>query len=95
MSEQPVVEELEDQVERTFLAWRRTALSLVGAAALIGHLVADHTGRLPVAATLVGLGAMVGYAWLTPGRLVAESALGLVLGTLLLGALALLGVLAS
>ena len=84
-----------DQEERTLLAWRRTALSLVAAGALIGHLASDPAGRLPVAVVLAGLAGVVAFAWLTPGRHVAAAGLSLVVGVLLLSALALLSLLAS
>ena len=84
-----------DQEQRTLLAWRRIALSLMAAGALIGHLAGDPAGRVPVAAVLAGLGGVIAYAWLTPGRHVAAAGLSLVLGVLLLSALALLSLLAA
>ena len=81
--------------ERTLLAWRRTALSFVAAGALIGHLATDPAGRVPVAVVLAGLGGVVAFAWLTPGRHAAAAGLSLVVGVVLLSALALLTLLGS
>lgn len=79
-----------DQEERTLLAWRRTALSLVAAGILIGHLASESAGSVAVAVVLTGLAGVVAFAWLSPGRRVAAAGLSVVLGVLLLGALALL-----
>lgn len=78
-----------DQPERTLLAWRRTALALVAAGVLIVHLAEDAAGPTVVACVLVGLGAVVAFVWLTPGRHIAAAALGLTIGVVLLGVLAL------
>ncbi len=83
-------EHLGDQQERTLLAWRRTALSLVAAGALIGHLASEPAGPVAVAVVLAGLAGVVGFAWLTPDRSVAAAGLSVVLGVLLLSGLALL-----
>ena len=79
-----------DHEERTLLAWRRTALSLVAAGALIGHLATESAGPVAVAVVLAGLGGVVAFAWLVPGRQVAAAGLSLALGVLLLSGLALL-----
>ena len=83
-------EHLGDQQARTLLAWRRTALSLVAAGALIGHLASEQTWPLAVAVVLAGLAGVVAFAWLSPGRSVAAAGLSVVLGVLLLGLLALM-----
>ena len=92
MSEPLPHPDLGDQEGRTLLAWRRTALSLVAAGALIGHLATDPAGSAAVALVLAGLGGVVAFAWLSPGRRVAAAGLALVVGVLLLSALALLSV---
>ena len=79
-----------DQVERTLLAWRRTALSFVAAGALIGHLASESVGPIAVAVVLTGLAGVVAFAWLVPGRRVAAAGLSVVVGVLLLSGLALL-----
>jgi len=83
-------EHLGDQVERTQLAWRRTALSLVAAGALIGHLASEAVEPGAVAVVLTGLAGVVAFAWLVPGRRVGAAGLSVVAGVLLLGGLALL-----
>jgi uncharacterized membrane protein YidH (DUF202 family) len=82
-----------DQPERTVLAWRRTALSLVAAGAVGGHLVADRVGRLVVGLSLAGLAGVVASCWRSPDRRVAVAGAALVGGVLLLGALSLVAVL--
>jgi uncharacterized membrane protein YidH (DUF202 family) len=82
--------DLGDQEGRTLLAWRRTALSLVAAGALIGHLATDPAGSVAVAVVLAGLGGVVAFAWLSPGRRVGAAGFALVVGVLLLSGLALL-----
>jgi uncharacterized membrane protein YidH (DUF202 family) len=86
---------LNDQPERTLLAWRRTALSLVGAGAVGGHLVVDRVGRLVVGMSLAGLAVVVASCWLSPDRRVAAAGAALVGGVLLLGGLSLVAVLSG
>ena len=82
-----------DQYERTLLAWRRTALSLVATGLLVVHLAGRHgTGdarRDPGG----DLGGSVAFVWLGRGRRWAATGLALVLGVVLLGGVALGGVL--
>ena len=85
-------EDPRDQYERTLLAWRRTALSLVAAGLLVGHLSVRDAGRPALAATLVGIVGVVGFVWLSRGRRIGVTGLALVLGVLLLGTMALIGV---
>jgi putative membrane protein len=87
------VPELEDQRERTLLAWRRTALSLAAAGILAGHFATDPAGPVPVFLAFVLLAAAVGYAWLAPGARTATAGASLVAGVLVLGVLALVSVL--
>ena len=87
-----VDEDFHDQHERTLLAWRRTALSLVATGLLVAHLAARDSGPVVLALTLGGTAAAVGYVWLSHERSVGAAGLGLVLGVLLLGVVALLGV---
>ena len=86
-------EDFHDQHERTLLAWRRTALSLVAAGLLVAHLAARDVGTVLLAVTLAGTSAAVGFVWLSHGRSTGAAGIGLVLGVVLLGAVALLGVL--
>jgi uncharacterized membrane protein YidH (DUF202 family) len=88
-------EELDDQLERTLLSWRRTALSLLAAGLLVGHLAAQRTGVLTLVVTLLGISAVVGFVWLGRGHRTGSVGLALVLGVLLLGGVALVGVLAG
>ena len=88
-------EDLDDQLERTLLAWRRTALSLVAAGLLVGHLTAQRTGVPALVLTLLGSSAVVGFVWLGHAHRTAASGLALVLGVLLLGSVALVGVVAG
>ena len=81
-----------DQQARTLLAWRRTALSLVAAGVLAGHLSLDRAGRGPVTAALLALAAVVAVAWLVPLRQPAAAGLALVVGVTVLDGLALLTV---
>jgi uncharacterized membrane protein YidH (DUF202 family) len=83
----------DDQYERTLLAWRRTALSLVATGLLVGHLASRDQGSATLAITLVGTSGIVAFVWLGRGRLVGATGLALVLGVLLLGGVALGGVL--
>ena len=55
--------ELEDQRERTLLAWRRTALSLAVAGILAGHFATDPAGPVLVVFALV----RSPPRWPTPG----------------------------
>lgn len=82
----------DDQWERTLLAWRRTALSMVAAGLLVGHLTAQRTGGVALAVTLVGIAAVVAFVWLGHGRLVGAAGIALVFGVMLLGGVALVGV---
>ena len=86
-------EDFHDQHERTLLAWRRTALSLVAAGLLVAHLAARDVGTVLLAVTLAGTAAAVGFVWLSHGRSTGAAGIGLVLGVALLGTVALLGVL--
>jgi uncharacterized membrane protein YidH (DUF202 family) len=89
----PLDDDPDDQFERTQLSWRRTALSLVAAGILVAHLSARSIGPTALVLTLTGTAAVVGFVWLSHGRLVGGAGLGLVLGVLLLGAMALTAVL--
>ena len=71
------------------LAWRRTALSMVAAGALVAHVASDAAGPA-LAVVLLGMAGVVAFAWLVPGQRVAAAGLGLVIGVVLLGGLALL-----
>jgi uncharacterized membrane protein YidH (DUF202 family) len=83
---------LDDQPERTLLAWRRTALSLFAAGLLVAQLAVRDLGAVALAATLIGTAAAVGFVWLNPDQRTGVAGLGLVLGVLLLGTMGLLGV---
>ena len=85
-------EDSHDQYERTQLAWRRTALSLVVAGLLVAHLAARDSGAPALVVTLAGTSAVVTFVWLSHGRLIGAAGLVLVLGMLLLGVTALVGV---
>ena len=86
-------EDARDQYERTQLAWRRTALSLVATGLLVAHLAARDTGPVALVATLSATAAVVAFVWLSShGRRVGAAGLALVLGVLLLGAVTLVGV---
>jgi uncharacterized membrane protein YidH (DUF202 family) len=85
-------EDFHDQHERTLLAWRRTALSLVAAGLLVAHLAARDVGTGALALTLAGTAAAVGFVWLSHDRSTGAAGFGLVVGVVLLGAVALLGV---
>ena len=87
--------ELEDQQERTLLAWRRTALSLVATGLLVGHLSVVGTGRPALLLLLGGLGAVLGFVWLGRVRWVGVTGLALVAGVVLLGLLAARGIVAG
>jgi uncharacterized membrane protein YidH (DUF202 family) len=88
-------EDPQDQVERTLLSWRRTALSLTATALLVGHLAARFHGPTVLVVTLLGTAAVVSYVWLWSGRdgPVAMTGLAMVLGVLLLAVMALSAVL--
>jgi uncharacterized membrane protein YidH (DUF202 family) len=88
----PLEQDLGDQVERTLLAWRRTALSLVVAGLLVGHLAVGDAGRPTLIATLAGVAAVVAFVWLSGGRRIGAAGLVLVAGVLLLGGLSLSGI---
>jgi uncharacterized membrane protein YidH (DUF202 family) len=82
----PAGQARDDQYERTVLAWRRTALALVAT----GLLVAQLSAALLV--TLIGAAAAVGVVSRSDERKVGAAGLVLVLGVLVLGAVALTGV---
>ena len=85
-------QDLDDQYERTLLAWRRTALSLVAAGLLVGHLAVGDAGRPALVFTLAGVAAVVGFVWLSGGHRIGATGLVLVAGVALLGGLALAGI---
>lgn len=85
-SEQP------DQYERTLLAWRRTALSLVAAGALVGHLALGEEARAALALMLAGVAVVVGFVWLSRDRRIGATGLALLAGVALLGVTALVGI---
>jgi uncharacterized membrane protein YidH (DUF202 family) len=85
-------QDLDDQYERTLLAWRRTALSLVAAGLLVGHLAVGDAGRPALVITLAGVAAVVGFVWLSGGRRIGATGLALVAGVVLLGGMALAGI---
>ena len=58
-------EDARDQYERTHLAWRRTALSLVAAGLLVAHLAARDIGSGALVATLSATTAVVAFVWLS------------------------------
>ena len=92
MTEGAAEQDLDDQYERTLLAWRRTALSLVAAGLLVGHLAVGDTGRPALVLTLAGVAVVVGFVWLSRGRRIGVTGLALVAGVLLLGGMALAGI---
>jgi uncharacterized membrane protein YidH (DUF202 family) len=69
-----------DQLERTLLSWRRTALSLVAAGLLVAHVVGRGLGPVALAVTLMGTAASVAFVWLGHERRIAATGLALVLG---------------
>lgn len=83
--------QLEDQPERTLLSWRRTALSLVAAGLLVGHLAAQRTGPAALLVPLLGSSTVVAYVWLGRHR-TGLNGVALVLAVLVLGAVALVGI---
>lgn len=85
-------QDLDDQYGRTLLAWRRTALSLVAAGLLVGHLAVGDAGQPALVVTLAGVAAVVGFVWLSGGRRVGATGLVLVGGVVLLGGMALAGI---
>ena len=90
MSGGPAEQELGDPFQRTLLAWRRTALSLVAAGLLVGHLAAADAGRASLVVILGGVALVVGFVWLG-GRPMAVTGLVLAAGVVLIGAIALIG----
>lgn len=74
------------------LAWRRTALSLVATGLLVAHLAARGSGTPMLAVSLAGTAAVVAFVWLGHDRRIGAAGLALVLGVVLLGATALVGV---
>jgi uncharacterized membrane protein YidH (DUF202 family) len=87
----PVDDDPHDQHERTLLAWRRTALSLVATGLLVAHLAVRQSGRAALGVTIAGIAAVVAFVWLSPRRRIAATGLALVLGVVLLGLMALIG----
>jgi uncharacterized membrane protein YidH (DUF202 family) len=87
--------ELHDQYERTLLAWRRTALSLVATGLLVAHLAARSQGPATLVLTLCGTAILVAFVWLGHARLIGVTGLALVLAVALLATVALGGVLAG
>ncbi len=92
MSVIPVDDDAHDQFERTLLSWRRTALALVATGLLVAHLAARGVGPGALAITFAGTAAAVAFVWLSHERRIAATGLVLVLGVLLLGVVALVGV---
>jgi uncharacterized membrane protein YidH (DUF202 family) len=88
-----VPEGLQDQHERTLLAWRRTALALVATGLLVGHLAQRQHGLAMLGVTLVGMVAVVAFVWLGREKTVGATGLALTLGVVGLGVVALVGVL--
>jgi hypothetical protein len=80
-----------DQFERTLLSWRRTALSLA-AGLLVAHVAGRGLGPVGLAVTLMGTAGSVAFVWLGHERRIAATGLVLVLGVLLLGVVAIVGV---
>jgi uncharacterized membrane protein YidH (DUF202 family) len=92
VSTPPVEHDSDDQVERTLLSWRRTALSLLATGLLVAHLAARGVGTGLLLTTLLGTSAVVAFVWLGHQRQLAVTGLALVVGIALLGVVALLGV---
>ena len=90
-----VPEELQDQHERTLLAWRRTALALVATGLLVAHLAQREHGITLLAVTLLGMAAVVAFVWLGRAKTVGATGLALAVGVAGLGVVALAGVLLS
>ena len=90
MTDGSVEPELGDPIQRTLLAWRRTALSLVAACLLVGHLTAE-AGAPVLGVTLAGVALVVAFVWLG-ARPMAVNGVVLVAGVLLVGATALVGI---
>jgi hypothetical protein len=67
-------------------------LSLLATGLLVAHLAARDAGPVPLVVTLLGTAAVVAFVWLSHDEQLAVTGLVLVLGILLLGATALLGV---
>ena len=89
MSAQEPSSDPDDHEERTLLAWRRTALSLVAAGALVTQFTRGAAGPVAQGLVLAGLGGVIAFAWLSPGRRVGAAGLSLVIGVGLLAGLAL------
>jgi uncharacterized membrane protein YidH (DUF202 family) len=89
----PADVELQDQHERTLLAWRRTALSLVATGLLVAHLAGRTQGPATLIITLSGTASVVAFVWLGRARLVGATGLALVLAVLLLAIVSLSGIL--
>jgi putative membrane protein len=88
----PAGQARDDQYERTVLAWRRTALALVATGLLVAQLSAGGLGPAALLVTLIGAAAAVGVVSRSDERKVGAAGLVLVLGVLVLGAVALTGV---
>jgi uncharacterized membrane protein YidH (DUF202 family) len=88
----PDAGDADDQYERTLLSWRRTALSLLATGLLVTHLAVRDAGPVALGVTLTGTAGVVGYVWLSHQRQLAVTGLVLVLGIVMLGTMALLGV---
>ena len=88
-------DEPSEPYERTVLAWRRTALSLVAAGLLVAHLAGRQQGPATLTVSLVGTSGVVAFVWLGRSRPVGAAGLALALGVVLLGGVALSGVLSG
>nr|WP_272917702.1 DUF202 domain-containing protein [Nocardioides flavescens] len=81
---------MDDQVERTQLAWRRTALSYVAVALLVAHL-STGDDRVALLVVLASVAAVLGFVWLSPAKLVALDGAVMVAGVAVLAVVALVG----
>lgn len=81
---------LDDQVERTQLSWRRTALSYVAVALLVAHLSADGDA-VTLLVVLATMAVVLGFVWLSPAKLVALDGVAMVAGVAVLCVVALAG----
>ncbi|MXG90656.1 DUF202 domain-containing protein [Nocardioides flavescens] len=86
----PAQPPLDDQVERTQLAWRRTALSYVAVALLVAHL-STGDDRVALLVVLASVAAVLGFVWLSPAKLVALDGAVMVAGVAVLAVVALVG----